>query len=197
MNQIRLATSADAEAIATIYGHYVTHTAISFEYVPPTAERMAQRLTSVLSKHPWLVYERAGALLGYAYAGQHQERAAYQWSVNVSVYLQHGLARQGIGRGLYVSLLGLLRLQGFYKAFAGLTLPNPASEGLHRALGFSTVGVYHDAGYKFGQWHDVLYLELLLQLVPANPIAPRGLQEAVADPAWPLALNAGLNLIRP
>jgi L-amino acid N-acyltransferase YncA len=197
MNQIRLATNADAESIAAIYGHYVTDTAISFEYVPPTAEQMAQRLANVLSKHPWLVYERAGEVLGYAYASQHQERAAYQWSVNVSVYLQHGLARQGIGRGLYVSLLGLLRLQGFYKAFAGLTLPNPASEGLHRALGFSSVGVYHDAGYKFGQWHDVLYLELLLQPLPANPIAPRSLQEAVADPAWPLALNAGLNLIRP
>ena len=101
-------------------------------------------------------------MVGYAYAGRHRSREAYQWSVEVSVYVAENQHRRGVGRALYTSLVECLRLQGFFHAYAGITLPNPASVGLHESLGFQPVGVYKDVGYKLGQWHTVGWLELII-----------------------------------
>src|SRR4029453_19163004 len=129
---IRMATPADAADIAAIYRPYVTDAATSFEVEPPGAGEMARRMEAVLRFAPWLVYaDGHGDLAGYAYASRHHERAAYQWSVDVTVYVRAGHHRRGIGRALYEALFPLLRLQGFYAAHAGVTLPNPASVGLH------------------------------------------------------------------
>ncbi|HEY1774494.1 MAG TPA: arsinothricin resistance N-acetyltransferase ArsN1 family B [Gammaproteobacteria bacterium] len=152
---IRLATLEDAPAITAIYRPYVEGSIISFELVAPPEAVMRERMQKVFAKLPWLVYEQEGAVSGYAYASPHHDRAAYQWSVDVSVYLRQGLQRRGLGRTLYSELFARLVQQGYYTAFAGISLPNAASVGLHESFGFEAVGVYRKAGFKFGAWHDV------------------------------------------
>ena len=137
MATIRMATPADAAAIAAVYRPYVTDAATSFEVDPPSAAAMAERVRAVLAIAPWLVYTAdGGPPIGYAYASRHHDRAAYQWSVDVTVYIHADHHRRGIGRALYQQLFALLRLQGFYAAHAGITLPNAGSVGLHESLGF-------------------------------------------------------------
>ena len=187
---LRLATARDATAIADIYRPYVTDAVTSFEAVPPDAAEMAARIRSVLAFAPWVV--AAGAdhqVNGYAYASRHRERAAYQWSVDVTVYVRAGHHRVGLGRALYESLFPLLRLQGFCVAHAGITLPNPGSVGLHEALGFRPVGVYPDVGWKHGAWRDVGWWRLPLQDRPATPEPPLSLPQAQALVAWPAAFR--------
>lgn len=152
---IRVARPTDGRAIADIYGPYVRDTAISFEADPPTSEEMAARIAATLPTHPYLVAHRQGALVGYAYASAHRERAAYRWSVDVTVYVSQSERRTGVGRALYTPLLGILRKQGFRSAYAGIALPNPGSIGLHEAMGFQPVGTYKNVGYKHGSWHSV------------------------------------------
>jgi phosphinothricin acetyltransferase len=195
---IRLATAADAGAIARIYAPIVEGTVISFETVPPTAAEMERRVTSVLAHAPWLVCARddESEILGFAYASKHRDRAAYLWSVDVSVYVQEQSRRFGVGRALYTSLLALLRRQGFFAAHAGIALPNPGSVGLHEALGFRPVGIYPMVGYKLGAWHDVGWWQLPLQTHAANPTPPLTVVEAQRGPGWREALEEGLPLLR-
>jgi phosphinothricin acetyltransferase len=157
---IRLASPDDAEAIASIYAYYVANTPISFEVAPPTSEDMRGRIEHTLARFPYLVYETDGRVVGYAYAGRHHERAAYDWSCEVSVYVENGMQRRGIGRALYAALLALLRRLGYFNALAGITLPNDGSIGLHKAMGFRHAGMNRNVGYKDGQWWDVEYMEL-------------------------------------
>jgi phosphinothricin acetyltransferase len=159
MRVIRPATPADAAACAGIYAHYVRETAISFELDPPTAEEMAHRIESYQQRHAWLVLEDAGQVAGYAYASPYATRAAYDWSAEVSVYLAPGLRRSGAGRALYTDLFARLEDRGFRTLVAGITAPNEASLGLHRAMGFEVVGTFRDIGFKLGRWWDVIRLQ--------------------------------------
>jgi phosphinothricin acetyltransferase len=192
---IRAANASDAGQIAAIYAPYVRDTAISFEVVPPTTAEMRARIRAVGAAYPWLVAASNGAVLGYAYAGRHSERAAYQWSVNVSVYIHPDHHRRGIGRALYTALLGIVTAQGFYRAYGGITLPNASSIGLHETMGFRPLGVYHGVGYKLGAWHDVGWWELTLQ-GGAPPPPPRSLAAMRRGRAWNEALAAGRKLLR-
>jgi L-amino acid N-acyltransferase YncA len=155
---VRDATAADAEACAAIYAPYVTDTAITFELEVPTAAAMAERIERAVQTHAWLVAEADG-IVGYAYGGPYKERAAYRWSCEVSVYVDRGRQRTGAGRALYEALLARLAARGYRMAVAGMTLPNDASVGLHRALGFEPVGTYRRIGYKHGAWHDVAWTQ--------------------------------------
>jgi L-amino acid N-acyltransferase YncA len=194
---IRLATEGDAEQIAAIYAPNVTDTVISFELEPPSADEMRRRIEGTLQRYPWLVCERHdGRLLGYAYAGAHGSRAAYQWSVDVSVYVHKEARRRGVGRALYASLFAVLDLQGFYNAYAGATLPNPASVGLHESVGFRPVGVYRGVGYKMGGWHDVLWWHLPIRQRVADPDQPTDLPSVVGSEEWGAALTNGLPFLR-
>lgn len=179
--QTRLAAPGDAAAIAAIYAPYVHQTTISFEEAPPSAEEVARRIESGGPLYPWLVAEGEGPagprVLGYAYAGPHRARAAYRWSVEVSVYVAAPAHRQGVGRRLYRDLLGLLEAQRFRRAIAGVTQPNPPSVGFHEALGFTLVGTYHDVGYKLGAWRDVSWFERPLREVEGPPAEPRPFRE--------------------
>jgi phosphinothricin acetyltransferase len=186
---IRMATPSDAAAVAGIYRPVVERTVISFELDAPSAEVIAERIASTLSYAPWLVWAPAGRVVGYAYASRHGDRAAYQWSVNVSAYVHEDHRRSGIGRALYASLFRLLLRQGFYAAHAGITLPNPASVGLHEALGFRLVGVYPRVGFKLGAWHDVGWWQLPLRERAGEPVPPLSLAEAAARPGWDEALS--------
>ena len=116
---------------------------------------MGERIAAHRETHPWLVAEDGGDVIGYAYASPFRSRHAYQWSVETSVYIATDAQRRGAGRTLYTALFDILRAQGYRQALAGITLPNPASVGLHEAMGFSRVGVYRAVGWKLGMWHDV------------------------------------------
>lgn len=153
---------ADAEACAALYAPYVAGTAITFEYEPPSADEMARRIAGAQRTHAWLVHEDDERVVGYAYAGPYKERAAYRWTTEVSVYLEQGRRRTGAGRALYEALFGRLVERGYRVAIAGITLPNPASEGLHRAMGFELVGVHPRIGWKLGRWHDLARMQKLL-----------------------------------
>jgi len=188
---ICLATLDDAEPIQAIYAPYCL-TPISFEAEPPSVEEMRGRLAKVLEQYPWLVCEDGGDILGYAYASRHRERAAYLWSVDTSIYIRLDQQRRGIGRALYTSLLAMLPLQGYVNAYAGATLPNPASVGLHEAMGFQLVGVYRQVGYKYGTWHDVAWFQRLLQPRPSEPPVPIPLAEIQHTAEWLEALRNGV-----
>jgi L-amino acid N-acyltransferase YncA len=166
---IRLATAADAEAVAAIYAPYIESTVITFEVTPLTGDEMRARMLRTLERCPWLVAEEQGRVVGYAYAGPHRERAAYQWSADVAIYLDQGVHRRGFGRALYSTLFQMLVRQGYVNAYAGITLPNEKSVGLHEALGFTPVGAYSGVGFKMGRWLDVGWWQLQLQPRPADP----------------------------
>ena len=157
--RVRSASGRDAEACAAIYAPYVTGSAISFESDPPSPADMLERITAALSSHAWLVYEDAGRVAGYAFAGPFKAREAYRWACEVSVYLELGRRRTGAGRALYEALFAILSERGFRTAVAGMTLPNEASVGLHGAMGFEPVGTYRRIGYKHGEWHDVAWAQ--------------------------------------
>lgn len=173
---IRLATEADAAAVAAIYAPCVRATPISFESVPPSPAEMAERIVGTLPRYPWLVDEEDGAVVGYACAGPFAQRVCYRWSVTTTVYVRDSHWRRGVGRRLVAALLGVLAEQGFRSAYAGVTLPNAGSVGLHEAMGYEPVGVYRDAGHKLGRWHDVAWFQRALQ-----PNAPR-VEEHPAEP---------------
>ena len=171
--RIRPALPDDAAAVAAIYAPIVRDTPISFEIDPPDAQEMRRRIEATASHTPWLVCTDGDAVAGYAYATRHRERAAYRWSVEVSVYLHESARGRGIGAAVYEALLRILRIQGFHRAFAGITLPNPASVRLHESADFTPLGVYRSVGFKCGAWHDVGWWE-------------RGLAEPAQPPEEPI-----------
>ncbi len=166
----------DAAACAAIYAPYVNCTPISFEERAPEAAEMATRIECYTATHPWLVAEDGGEVVGYSYACPYQERPAYRWAAEVSVYVDSGRYGEGFGRGLYEALFERLRRQRFQVACAGITLPNEASVRLHERLGFIRIGISPRIGWKGGRWHDVSWwqLELLPEAVepPPEPLPP-------------------------
>jgi L-amino acid N-acyltransferase YncA len=152
---LRSATPADAAAIAAIYNWYVVHTVITFEVEPVTADEMARRIEAVLAAHEWLVQERAGELLGYAYAGRFRERAAYAQATESTIYLRHGLEGQGLGTPLYAELVRRTFARGYRHLVGAIALPNEPSVRLHERLGFVKAGQLLRVGHKLGRWIDV------------------------------------------
>ena len=159
---IRDACTADAAACAAIYAPFVNDTWISFEIEAPDAAEMARRIADYRASHAWLIAEVDGALAGYAYGSPHRTRAAYQSSCDVAVYVDPAFARRGFGRALYGALLPRLAERGYHAAFAGIALPNEPSEALHRAAGFTPLGIYREVGWKLGGWRDVGWWQRLL-----------------------------------
>lgn len=170
---IRDADAGDAPGCLAVYAPYVQDTTVTFEVDVPTVEEMARRIAAAQRAHAWVVLEEDGRVRGYAYAGPFKERPAYRWACEVSVYLEPGRRRRGEGRALYEALFTRLRARGYLRAGAGMTLPNEASEGLHRALGFTPVGTYRRIGWKHGAWRDVAWVQLDLGGDEDPPVEPR------------------------
>lgn len=168
--------SRDAAACAAIYAPHVEASATSFEEEAPDEAELAARIEATQATHPWLVAERDGEIVGFAYACPHRSRGAYRWAVDVSVYVGDGHRSRGTGRRLYEALFARLRRQRFQVACAGITLPNEASVALHESLGFVAIGVYRRIGWKAGAWRDVGWWQLELSpadgSVPAEPLPP-------------------------
>ena len=183
---IRFAAPADSADLLRIYAQYI-QTPVTFEYPLPTEEEFAARVAAVSRDYPYLVWEEAGRIVGYAYARRLGERAAYQWSAELSVYLDRDHTGRGLGRRLYAVLMALLRLQGVRTVYGVVTLPNPGSEGLHRGMGFHLAGTHHRAGYKNGAWRDVGWFEKAIapydpEPAPFRPISafpPAALERAI------------------
>jgi L-amino acid N-acyltransferase YncA len=179
---IRLAHAEDAAQVAEIYRPFCVDSAVSFESEAPDAAEMASRIEGTNLRYPWLVDDCAGVIRGYAYASPHRQRAAYRWAVEVTIYMHPDHRGRGLGRALYGELFDRLREQGLFKAYAGILVPNPASEAFHESMGFTLVGVYRKIGYKLGAWRDVGWWQLALQPEVDSP----------PEPTLPPAIHASL-----
>jgi L-amino acid N-acyltransferase YncA len=163
---LRRATEADAAACLAIYRPFVEATAVSFEAAIPSVEEFAARIAQSLSAWTWLIAEQDGRHIGYAYGHSHRERAAYQWSVEVTIYVDSSYRRQGVGQHLYERLFTDLASLGYCNAYAGVTQPNEASMALHRSVGFEYIGTFRSVGRKFDRWHDVAWFQRKLRETP-------------------------------
>ena len=187
---IRTARGEDAAAIHAIYAPSVSAGVATFETELPGVETMRERLRARLQHYPWLVWEDAGEVLAYAYAGRFRERAAYDWIAETSIYVHADAQRRGIARRLYGVLLDVMRLQGITQAVGVITLPGTASVAMHQAMGFTSAGVWRQCGYKLGQWWDVGVWQKELQVAASPPRAVTPFPELAGAAALQRLLSA-------
>lgn len=181
---IRTATLSDAQALLNIYSPYVEHTAITFEYDVPSVEEFASRIKNTLQKYPYLVAEKNGRLLGYAYASPFHERPAYDWAVETSIYVDQNIKHQGIGRRLHDALEDALRSQGILNMNACIAYPPDENEYLdknsvefHTHMGYRLVGEFYKCGYKFHRWYNMVWMEKLLDPEIKHPKPIKWMEE--------------------
>lgn len=177
--KIRVATLQDALAIQKIYAYYVLNTDISFEYIVPSVNEMKQRIKETLLTSPYLVVEMDNQIVGYAYASQLRSRIGYQYSYELSVYVDKDYHRKGIAKMLYAKLFKILDVMNVQTLYACITYPNIQSEKFHRMFGFEIVGHLHHCGYKFDRWLDVIYMEK--KLSDYNSVNRRVLFSDISD----------------
>lgn len=174
--RIRIAKKSDAKDILDIYIPYIIKTAITFECEVPSIKEFENRISHTLEKFPYLVAERNSEILGYAYASSFNERAAYAWNVETSIYIKENQRNSGIGRNLYNALENILSLQNILNLNACIAYPEVEDEYLtknsvrfHEHLGYSYVGEFHKCGYKFGRWYNMVWMEKHIGSHPNNP----------------------------
>lgn len=178
---IRLAKKSDSESILQIYTPYVKNTAVSFETEVPTVGEFANRIENICNQYPYLVYQVDDEIGGYAYASRHRERAAYCYDVDVSIYVLPKYHGCGAAYKLYACLFEILKIQGYYNAYAAYTVPNDKSSKFHAKFGFELIGTNHKTGYKFGQWHDVTWLEKRINMDDEKPGIIKSINELPMD----------------
>lgn len=176
MKMIRIATEDDAKELLNIYGYYIENTAITFEYTIPSEEEFQERIRETLKKYPYLVYEEEKKILGYAYVGAFNKRAAARWMAETSVYVRKDAVNKGIGKVLYEELEKILKGQNIIKLIACIAdteaedkyVPKKSVE-FHRHMGYQIVGKIQNGGYKFGKWYDLIYMEKEIGKYTVNP----------------------------
>lgn len=162
---IRFARIEDTKEILSIYAPYVLHDSATFEYEVPSIEEFEKRIQTIQKSYPYLVYEENNEILGYAYASRYKERKAYEWDVEVSVYVRKDSLGKGIGKKLYACLFTILKKQNICNVYACITGENIGSIKMHEKLGFEHAALFKRSGYKFHRWLDVVWMEKSLQLV--------------------------------
>jgi phosphinothricin acetyltransferase len=181
LHELRLATPAHAAGCLAIYRPFVESSHTTFETEAPTEEEFARRIETYSRTHPWIVAADGDRVIGYAYASPFNNRAAYQWTAEVSVYIAPDARGRGLGRVLYTALLRCLRRQGCLNAAALIAQPNEASVALHESMGFRRVAYLPSPGFKLGRWHDVGWWWLTLGPPPESPAPLRPLRDCRAD----------------
>lgn len=176
---IRMACEKDSERLLEIYSKYIRETVITFEYVIPDIETFKSRIRSISAKYPYLVCEDNGIIVGYAYASPHKEREAFKWCLDTSIYIDEAYHGKNIGRVLYDELIRLVKLQGIYKLYAVVCIPNEKSERFHKRMGFESVAVFNNVGFKLGEWRAIEYLELILNDNSDIPEEPKMINEVI------------------
>lgn len=176
---IRLISENDAREVLEIYKPYVLNTIVSFEYEAPSPDEFLLRIQNNILEYPWLVCLHGNKIIGYAYATKHRYRTAYQWSCESSVYLLPECHGKGIAKILYEALFSILKTQGYFNVYAGVSLPNKKSVGFHLSFGFKKVGIYKKVGYKFNKWNDVEWFQFQLHDHITNPQTPIAMQSFV------------------
>ncbi len=159
---IRNVKLEDVHKICKIYNYYVLNSVATFEEIPIEVDEMRKKIQAVNSKLPWIVFEDGNEILGYAYASEWNSRSAYKHTIESSVYLKQGHSSKGLGSILYTTLIKQLIQLDFHAIIGGISLPNEASIALHEKFGFKKVAQFNDVGFKFGNWVDVGYWELLI-----------------------------------
>lgn len=166
---IRTATADDAPALLDIYAYYVEHTAVTFEYEPPTLDEFRARILSVLPRYPYLVIERDGELLGFSFAHAFRERPAYDYAVETTIYIRRDARQSGCGRAIYTALEDALRRMGVTNLYACVGYAEEEDEYLtnasprfHERMGFRTCGMFRGCGYKFGRWYSMVWMEKII-----------------------------------
>lgn len=166
---IRYAQVEDAASILKIYEPFILSTSITFEYTVPSLEDFTKRIEGIFTKYPFFVYEDNGEVVGYCYANRFRERAAYNWDVEISIYIDPAHQRKGIATLLYERLLNECKKRGFHNAVGGITMPNEKSVQFHDKFGFRQVGIFTNSGFKQGAWYDVLFVEKNLTPCDGEP----------------------------
>ncbi len=182
---IRFARPEDAAALVDIYSYYVLNTAVTYEYKVPSVEEFSRRISRVLEKYPYLIAQKGDEVLGYAYAGTFIDRAAADWSVEVSVYIKHTARGLGIGRRLYEALEGILSELGIINLAAAIAAPDDNEDEyltrdslkFHGSMGYEFVGEFKKNGHKFGRWYNLVWMEKHLGEHPANCPHPKTISE--------------------
>lgn len=167
---IQYVKECDGEELLAIYAPYVKHTAISFEYDVPDVDEFSSRVVHISNEYPYLKAVENGEILGYAYASRFKDRAAYDWSVETSIYVRKDCKRKGIGKALYEALEKKLASMGVLNMNACIACPigeespyvNQDSIHFHEKMGFHPVGRFHQSGYKFGEWFDMVWMEKMI-----------------------------------
>ena len=160
---IRSVISSDVHAITAIYNHYISYSSITFEEDEIDFDEMKTRIEQVTLHLPWLVYVEDDIVIAYAYATPWKARSAYRYSVETSIYVDHRSQKRGIGSALYTRLIVELKNRNFHTIIGGITLPNVSSIRLHEKLGFKKIAEFEEVGFKFGEWRNVGYWQLLLK----------------------------------
>ena len=166
---IRDIKKKDIDRIMEIYRYYVEYTDVTFEYVMPDKAEFTGRVEKILEKYPYLVAEENGRVMGYAYAGAFKGRAAYDWAVETTVYVEKNGHCRGIGRALYTELEKCLKEQNIQNLNACIAYPNEPSEAFHSKMGYKTVAHFEKCGYKFGQWLDMIWMQKFIGDHPEKP----------------------------
>lgn len=173
---IRRASEEDAQAILDVYAPYIKNTAITFEYEVPSLEEFRERIRSTLKKYPYLVAEKEGEILGYAYTGAFVGRAACDWSVETSIYLKETGTKMGVGKMLYNAIEKISKAQNIVNLNACIAVPDTEDEHLnfnsaqfHEHLGYQFVGKFHKCGYKFENWYNLIWMEKAIGEHKKNP----------------------------
>lgn len=160
--RLRRAELSDAAKLTEIYRPYVERSSFTLEYDVPSVPEFTGRIREFTADFPYLVCEVDGVIVGYAYAHRYKARFGYRYCAELSVYLDTAYRGNGLGRRLYGALIELLTAMGYKNLYGIVTDPNPASFALHAAMGFRETGREHHAGYKFGEWHDVVLFERMI-----------------------------------